>query len=488
LQEQPPSEGGRRRSGGGDSSDVPVSDAGQRRLSPAAVFVWGVETIGRLGLGLIPLIAIGGVQRLLILGFVGFLLLSPIVRYMRFRYRITHEAFIVEGGLLFRWRRVVPLAHVQSVDTVQKLRHKAFGVVQLKVEAAGGSGTEADLVALDPEEAERIRGLLLGTERVPSRPDESKALHLARLSVRDLLLSGVTGGRVAVIAVMLGYAQEFIPENNVPSIVGGLDIENSATLWLVAGLATAFLIASIVISIIATVVVYWNFTLRLQDDRLIIERGLLDQRRASVPLRRVQAVTLNENLLRRALRLASLTVVVAGYAGPRQETEETSMLLPIAPRDTAFRVAGLVLGKDLGAPALLPAPRRALWPRLLRPALYALLAGVPLLIVRPALSLVGLVVLLIGLLLARSSWRSLGHDVSDGHVVARSGVWIRRTTIVPIKNIQELRLTRSPVQRIATLATVELRIPKAQPKAVDLDGGRADERFTELATLMQAQT
>jgi hypothetical protein len=55
---------------------------------------------------------------------------------------------------------------------------------------------------------------------------------------------------------------------------------------------------------------------------------------------------------------------------------------------------------------------------------------------------------------------------------------------VPVANVQDLQLNRSPLQRALSLATLRLRIPKASPGVAGLDKLRAAERFEALGEMM----
>jgi putative membrane protein len=465
-----------------------------RRLHPAAILVWTFESIGRVGLALLfPAFTLEGSARLLVLVAAAAFLVPSVVRYLRFRYWLTSDSLIVQGGLLFRWRRVIPLARVQSVEVVQKLRHRMFDVVELRVEAVGGRDTEAALVALDQREAERLRSRLLVAAR--DLPDEStEPPALAHLSPAQLLLAGVTGGRVAVIAVLLGYAQELLPEELFASFIEGVEASGAPSFGVVLATATAILAVAVIVSLIATVLTYWNFTVRREGDRLLVTRGLLERRRALVPLRRVQAVELQENLLRRAFGLASLSVVLAGQAGDRDAQEETSMLLPVARRSIAHDLALDVLGvpRSEGSPALEGASARALVRRVLRASLISFVALGATLPARrfagaTATASAGLVVVS-AVVVALWGWRSLGHAIGDRHVFIRWGALVRRTDMIAIDNIQHLTLTASPTQRWLGLATLHPRIARGRPRAADLDRSVANQRFTSLSGLLLGET
>jgi putative membrane protein len=451
-----------------------------RRLHPAAIAVWSVEFVSRVGLGFVPLLVTGRWGRAIALALIVAAIVSSGIRVLRFRYRLDGSTLVVQGGLLWRWRRVLPVDRIQSVDVVQRLVHRWFGVVELRVEVVGGRQTEAALVAVKPDEADALRAALLSGGREAA----GAPAPLVRLGAGSLLLAGVTGGRVAVFAVLLGYLQELLPEDVVESVFerfGQAGLAGLASLLLGAAL---FLLVSLVISIVATMVVYWDFTISRDGNRLVITRGLLQKRRAVIPIRRVQAVRLEENLVRRAFGLGTLTAALAGYAGQQDEQQQSGMLLPIAGRDVALAVASELLAApaEVLSSHLRPAPSRALARRLGYAALAGLAAGVAGIIVFEATGALGFLALPAAGALAFLSWRTLGHTVAGGHAVTRSGVLVRRTTFTALQNIQHLVLSASPTQRLFRLATVRLGVSRARPEAVDLDEGQAEERFELLGS------
>ena len=450
-----------------------------KRLHPAAILVWFLDDSKRFILGLIAIIiARGGNVVVITSAAVLFLAAFEAVRYSRFTYHFEGNTLIVQGGLLNRFRRSLPFARVQSVDVVQKLRHRVFGVVELRIETAGGSSTEAPLVALLGDEAEELRALLLDEDAsAPSPPAEP----LVVLTLGDLIVAALTGGRVAVVAVIFGYAQEVFGDDLLESLAGRATdaLRSAVAVTVLAALGVVALV--LIVSVIATTVVYWNFTVRRQGARLIVERGLLDRRRASVPLKRVQAVHVRENPLRRIFGRAALSSVTAGYSPSKEEGEETSMLLPIGSREQALWLAGLAL--DLPAPPDRPlqrAPRGALWSRSVEAGAFA---AVLVTAARLLFGTEGLWVLLGLVPLAAMTWlsyRALGFRLDADYLAVQSGVLNRRTTIIPRANVQHLALTRGPLQRAFGLASLAIGVPKAKPQARDLQRTIAEGVMAEL--------
>jgi putative membrane protein len=457
------------------------------RLKPSAVPIWFLYDVGRGIFGLIPILFAGpaAVPFIAAIGLV--LLIGPAIRYSRFRYDIQGNTLIVQGGVLNRWRRVIPRERVQSVDVVQKLRHRAFGVVELRVEAVGGKQTEAALVALAPEEAERIRSWASGgtvdLEKKLSPEEESPPL--ARLTGRDLLVAGVTGGRVAVLAALIGYAQEYLGENSFDVVSGYAErlLPGASLVAIVSVLVAAVLAVSLVLSIALTILIYWEFTVRMEENRLVITRGLLEKRRAQIPLHRVQAISVNENFLRRPLGLASLSVVVAGYSSESQENQESTVLLPLAPRAKAWLVATEILSATPGLASvdLKLSPSRSLSRRIIVDTIFGLLAGILGIAGLGAPGAAAFAIAPLGWLFSWMSWRSNGYALSTGYVLVRTGVLVRKTSLVPEANIQHLQLTWSIFQRWFRLATVRVHIPGTHRTASDLDSADARHWFRRLS-------
>jgi putative membrane protein len=440
--------------------------------------VWFIGDAGRVVLGLVPVVLARRELLLVAVGVVVALAVFEAVRWLRFSYRIEGATLVVEGGLLSRYRRALPFARIQSVDVVEKLRHRAFDVIELRVETAGGSATEGSLVALKRHQVDWLRPLLLGEDE--AQQSAPPAPPLVALRPRDLVIAALTGGRVAVAAIVFGYAQEVLGDALFDSLAQRAENAVRSALLLTVIAVVAVIAVVLALSVAATTLVYWNFTVRRQGARLVVERGLLERRRATVPLTRVQAVQLNENLLRRLLGKASLSVVTAGYSPRGDEREETGMLLPIGDRAKALWLAGLAL--DLPAP---PDPRLERAPSALQRRVgEMLILAVPLiaaaLLNAGAWGLLSLVLLgplgLIGWL----SYLGLGFQLAPEYVAVRTGVFNRRTTIVPRSNVQHLVLTRGPVQRALGLATLRVGVPKAKPRASDVERSWADRTLAEL--------
>src|SRR5918998_507821 len=194
-----------------------------RHLHPAAMLIEAARTIRRwVSAFVIPgvaLLASRGFDArtiaLIVLGAAFAAALAAIWGFLSWRattYDVSGGAFRVRRGVLQKNERTIPLEHVQSVDTVQGIIQRLFGVVEVRVETAGGGASEPDasLPALARADAEALRREIEGSGREPVERKTTGPAVLRRLSTRDLLFAGATSGQIGVAFSLLAvFSQVF---------------------------------------------------------------------------------------------------------------------------------------------------------------------------------------------------------------------------------------------------------------------------------------
>ncbi|HSK95333.1 MAG TPA: PH domain-containing protein [Euzebyales bacterium] len=457
----------------------------QGRLHPSVIALWTLQAFAPLA----ALWIASSAERMVALAAIAITLLSSWVRWTRYRWRIEADQLLIEQGLLQRTRRVIPIERIQAVQTLRKIRHRAFGVVGLRIETVGGNQTEGQLDALTPDVAAQVqRRLLRPTAAAPHAEAEPAGAVLARCPPRMLLVAGLTGGRVGAAAAALAFGQQFVGERFTDALVSAPARFGFTIIAVVVALA---IVAAFVLSVAATAVTYWNFTVARHGDLIRLQRGLLTERRDTVPLARVQSLTLEENVIRRALGLATVKMVVAGRAG--EDESLSSTLIPIAPRAEAMALIGAVLDLlGIEEVTLRPMPRAALARRLIRAGFFsAAITAAALVAFAWPVGLLGLTSLALTVPAALGGYRALGWHRDDQLVVGRAGWLLRRTSITPVDAPQSLRVSSSPFQRRRGLATLRLEIARTRgatdPRLIDLDHADATRLQHDLVDDLNAR-
>lgn len=436
-----------------------------QRLSPRMLLVHPVHEVARqlpLLVGSLLLGSATGNPWLVALALV-LAITFGVLRWFTTTYRIASDEVQLRSGVLQRKVLSLPRNRIRSVSTDARLLHRVLGLTVLRVstgQEATGEG-EFALDAVAAEQVPRLRAVLLADSLAVPEQAGTPGRILARWHPGWLRYSPLsfTGLAMILAAVSIAYqAGAAGALRNSPLAQSGLDVaQRFGVIATAAAAAFVVLVASVVLSVSRSLVTYGNLLLRRDFELLHLEHGLLRVRESTFDMRRLRGGTLREALLVRALGGARLDAVMTGVNG----AGESSLLLPPCPAATAQEVLADLIGNSDAVTGPLhghgPAAARRRWTRALAiPAVLALLGlGVAVVAGVPGWLWVAWAGLTVGCaLLAADRSRSLGHRVSGGWLVARSGSLQRRRDCIAGAGVVGWTVRQSWPQRRAGVATL----------------------------------
>ncbi|UFU03510.1 PH domain-containing protein [Ruania suaedae] len=399
---------------------TPVLNAWKVAAGLFAVFVWqSADQLGEIDLAVTTLLLI--VAGVIVLGALLGLGFSALA-WSRTKYGISEDSIFLHSGVLFRQQRHVRLDRLQTIDVTQPLLARFTGFAALKIESAGGAGSNLSLAYLREDEAQRLRNELLaraagvtletddaGEQHAPAAPE----MHLYTLSPGRLVGSlALSGGIVGMLLAAVAVIVLAVVSGNLSSFfaMGAPLLGAAAYFW--GRFAGEF-----------------SFRVATSPDGIRVRQGLLESKARTVPPGRVQAVRLAQPPLWRTKGWWRITVNIAGYGA-----EETtgSVLYPVATEAEAAHLLSLV-HPDLGDERPLEVlragllgtgtdegfehtPARARW-------------------------------------LDPLTWRRTGVRMTGTAVLMRTGRWWRSLVLVPHERIQSFGITQGPWERRLDLAT-----------------------------------
>ncbi|WP_420634940.1 PH domain-containing protein [Candidatus Palauibacter sp.] len=483
---------------------VPVpEDPAEHRLHPLSI---GFMLGGQIRRAILPLIFgaasasfLGGVgmRTVIFVGFVPFAIAS-VVRYLTFRYRYEATELVIRSGLLFRRERHVPYARIQNLDAVQGVLHRLFGVVEVKLQTGGGDEPEATMSVLPLPALESLRSRILEGkgEVATGEPDPSpvevavdpqaaddagivagaEARTLLHLPTRELILHGLIQNRgMLLIAAAFGLAWETglaerlteqagEDDSVVPGLIEGLaaDVTGAGAVAAV-GAAIALIVALLVLARLLSMA--WALV-RLHDYRIVRSGedlratfGGLTRVAATIPLRRIQTLTIHEGPLHRWAGRVAVGVETAGGERAGEADPHRHRLAPILRRARLWTFVGEVIpelgtGEDLRWEPVSPGAFR----RVVKEAGFvATLAALPFYFLVGAWGVaIHAAFLAWATLYARRYVDHLGWALKDDMVWFRSGWLWRRTTIARFSKIQVVALRATPFDRRREMARLRV--------------------------------
>ncbi|MFF3175449.1 PH domain-containing protein [Streptomyces sp. NPDC057900] len=447
-----------------DRRTVPLSALVTAGVAAGAAVPTTLGLSGRLGFA--PAVAWVVLGAALLIGFGAG---TDYVRWRRTRYRVGADRVELHTGLLLVRKRSLARERIRSVDLTAHPLQRVLGLVTVRIGTGEHTGGESTL-ELDPvlrAEGERLRRALLerGLTASGSHVEgelvtlDPRWIRYAPVSFVAPALGGAAAGAVLQVSDWFGAQGEVI------EWVGDRYRETSL-LSVIVILAVAGVLAGVVGALGLWVEMWWNYRLeREPGGTLRIRRGLFTSRSVSIEERRLRGVDLVEPLGVRLLGAARVDAITTGLAKDDEEQHgDHNTLLPAAPRPVADSVAAAVLRETTSPTGTVltrhPATargrrlRRALWGVLVPVLVLALLGS----LLTPVLLWIALGCALVGLpagvLLARDAYRALGHALSGGYLVTRSGALRRSTAALERAGVIGWTVRRSYFQRRAGLLNI----------------------------------
>lgn len=435
-----------------------------QRLSPRMLLVHPVHEVLRQIPLLIGSVVLGSATGNPMWTLVGLALVVGygVARWFTTTYRIDAQEVQLRSGVLQRKVLSVPRNRIRSVSTDARLLHRLLGLTVLRVstgqEARGDAGFALD--AVQASQVPGLRALLLADSLAPAEDETPEpGRELARWQPSWLRYSPLSFTGLAMILAAVGVVYQTgagaaLQDSRLAR--SGLDAaERFGVVASVAVAAVVVVVASVVLSVLRSLVTYGNLVLRRDADVLHLEHGLLRVRQHTFDMRRLRGGTLREPLLVRLFGGARLDAVMTGVGG----AGEASVLLPPCPRATAEAVLSeLIVRPDVvtgplrvhGAAAI-----RRRWTRALVLPAVLLIAMVAMYRWTPVwLWLLWAVLTVCCALLAIDRSRALGHRVDAEWLVARSGSLDRRRDCIAAAGIIGWTVRQTFLQRRAGVATL----------------------------------
>ena len=441
-----------------------------------------------------------------LLVFLALAVVNAVLRYLTFRITYEGTELVIRSGLLFRNDLHLPYYRIQNLDATRGVVHRALGVADVRVETGGGQEPEARISVLREAEFEEMRRRVFAG-RTPSpastrvadaaaavpeqhRPREAgldaapapvEAAHtLLHLPLRELLLLGVLDNR-GFLFLLAAYGlvwesglqgllwERLTAELSAPGLVSamwrgvGEGRIPSATIVAVmfAGLIGFFVLVRLLSMLWVSVTLY-GFRLSRVGADLRTEYGLLTRVTTTIPLRRIQSVTIRETTLQRWCGRASVRVQTAGGQGGAAAGAKRSREL-LAPLVRAELAPGLVQDvmaqADLASVAWQPlhprAARRAVKPLLVM-IVVSTAGGLAIAGLQhwPAVAVCAAAGLLAAMPITRRQVQATAWASDETTVAVRRGWLWRSVTIAPVSRIQCVTVTESPFDRRTGMAVV----------------------------------
>jgi len=436
------------------------------RLHPIAILVFSTAVLKQLGfvflLGVsnslfrgqwdITTIVIGG-ELLVTLAIATW-------RWFFFRYQITPDTITIERGLFAKKTSHIPRHNIQTIQQRQWFFFKPLHVLELQIETSGHDSSKPEAVLPGvPESVLAQLSLPATTPFSTPDPEVRYAINPTDLTEYALTSLGVFP-ILAAIFWLFGRLDDLLPKTWFRQAQTQL---LALGVFVLVALGILFLLVGLLISFLREIQRYYHFTLQKNDQQLVTERGFFQRNQVSVTTTRIQALRLNQNVLRQGLKITTIQALTASSAAA-DEQDNDLVLIPVIKTPIALpTIKGFVDWVPDQLPASTSVPKNTRW-RYARNVLVgnAVALAVIFAILWQAQTVIWWVLALIWLAIAGSlgfyAARQGQMGLSDTLLVAQVGHLFGRTRyLIPKNKIQALEI-RQPILLRHQLAHVVINV------------------------------
>lgn len=462
-----------------------------QRLHPAAILEFLIGNLYKLFKSLLPFIIVVFGQTDLRKGF---LIVLPlilllyifyiIIYWLRYVYYIQDEELHLEYGIFVKKKRYINFGRVQTVQISSGIIQRLFGLVKLQVETAGG-GDKAELIlpAVSKKRAEELRDILESKRSLKAQKfqeteteeeEEEEPAKIFRLSTRDLLLLASTSNSIGVILAgffaIFSQLDEIFPGLNIWEIIKTYINELAGkTITVILLIVLAIFLLAWTLSLLENFLKFGGFELRREENNIKINQGITEKKQLTIPIKKIQAIRVVENVLRKPFGMVSIQVVSLSNVGAKGEA---SVLFPIIPQNKVQEFLELVLPEFAIPLETNPLPLRAR-PRYIIINLIPAMLGTILAIYYSPYGLFAFLLWPLAIGLGIIQYRDAGFNIQNNKLLLSSRTLGKVTTIVPRQRIQSLAVSNSYFQLKRKLTTLRVAIASgeiaASKKLVGMD-------------------
>ncbi|EEI24380.1 PH domain-containing protein [Lentilactobacillus hilgardii] len=440
-----------------------TSEAPKQHLNPFSLFYYAYK--GILNWGIFALIALPS-QRTNFWVVIGTLLSLVIIigllKFFFFTFQIGGDMITINSGIFVKRHTHIPYGRIQTIQRSQWFFLKPLHLEQLKIETAGHEShrPEVTLPVVSEsvrEEIERKRLAVKGNSTMPGLTTDQSAkpavdssisitaTHHYEINPHDLNVFALTSFGIlplmGVLAAVYGKIQEYIPKHFLNTVTKEII---SQSILIISGIVLLIVIIAVVGSYFSLVQKYYKFTLTSESNQLKTYQGLFQRKSVTIPINRIQALRVKQNVLRQWAKISTVQALAASSAGDDDKGNDMMILPVIKTHDVFNQLKPFVSWAPDQFISLERLPKRHYFYFIRNAILWTLIPIAGCIYFFRLWGAFSLLLLIIAFFLGWYSSSNTGWQLHGDQLIMQSGWLFTRTEfIIPKKNVQSFSLNQS---------------------------------------------
>lgn len=462
-----------------------------QRLSPIAIIYFaasGIKGAANNLIYLLPAFAVSyssikenpGTWLPILAAVIALICIASVLQYLFYSFRLEKSSVEIRYGVFSKKHVNLPFDRIQNVTIEQPLYYRLTNTSCLQLDTAGSAKQEAKIVALPQLFAEQLKQRILlqanaqsedtQTDDTLGQSFESEDILNTR-STGDLVIHGITNNRVWIILGVLAPLYD-----DLASFIGayiesmGFDYQQyfdtqAQPLWQFAlailALAFMFIVSVTLLSILGSIILFYDFKLSKTNGRYIRRSGLFTRQEVTMRLSRLQLIALKQDWLDVILRRVNLELKQndAGVRNTQGQSTANKILVPSVTVSEALEITEDAFDHNqLAKVEFTPISYRFIFRQLLTWVLplFAILSTIAISqqnYLGAAYVAVGACVVMI---MVWCRWKRWGFASDNEYIYVRKGLFGVDKMCFPKYKVQQTQFIQSKLMKAKQLASVRI--------------------------------
>lgn len=353
---------------GNNKDNLSEDDRSWQKLSPIAILYFiasGIKLAANNAIYLLPAIAVSystikdnpQLWIPLVFAILCLISISSFLQYMFYSFRLVNQTIEIRSGVFSKTHINLPFSRIQNVTIERPLYYRLTDTCCMQLDTAGSAKQEAKIVAIPVDYAEKLKHSMLQHVMNDQAEHMSSEQHTQTLqpeqilntrSLKDLILHGITNNRVWIIIGALApfyddvarYLASFAEQLGF-DYHSYFDSQSLAIWQLGIAFISLFIVAALLItflSVLGSIVLFYDYSLAKNDDRYIRRSGLLTKQEVTMKRSRLQVIALKQDWLDVILGRINLELKQnsSGMQNSNElQADSNKILVPSVTRDEA---------------------------------------------------------------------------------------------------------------------------------------------------------
>lgn len=397
-----------------------------------------------------------------------YLLISVLylIKWRKINFSIDDTSLTYNYGVFSTKKLIIPLDKITTVDLSQDLILRTCNLYKIKLDTGSflSNGAETEII-LNKNEATKFKEELLSfssnKSEISDLTNSKLESEVFTVTTNELIKMAVTNNLftlgLGIIVPSFLFLDEILSEFNIHLLSfvedfiqskSSLIFNITSTILVIILIISVVLIISSAISIVFTLIKYYNFKVYKSKEHINIQYGLISTKNYSLPITNINSITYKQTLLRRFFKLHMLEISSIGYG---DEQREEAILYPIGTLNKLSELIDVILPDFSFSEEIIPAPKRARF-RFFFPAIvYLILFSIVVFFIKEFLF--SLILSPFILLCCYFHYRNAGIAYDDKNLLVSTGMLTCKKTIIPFSKLESIAMHNNYFQKKKNIAS-----------------------------------